>query len=106
MKDPKTTVRYLGFQTIADGGRRLDFSFSGPDACLHLISVDAAPTLFFGSDHLSIQECAGICYETVKCRLAGWSGTIPSAISLTSADIAEHRKWSKRLGRVTRTPKN
>jgi hypothetical protein len=41
MKDPKVTVRYLGFYALTDGGRRYDFSFSGPDASQHLISVEA-----------------------------------------------------------------
>jgi len=92
MKDPKSTVRYLGFHALQDGSRRFDFSFSGPDASLKLISVEAGYDLFSGPNHIAIQECAGICYETVKCRVIGCSGTVPAAISLTSADVAQHRR--------------
>jgi hypothetical protein len=92
MKDPKVTVRYLGFQVMPDGGRRLDFSFSGPDASQHVISVEARHDLFAGPDHMSIQECPGICYETLKGHIAGCSATVPVCISLTSADVAQHRR--------------
>jgi hypothetical protein len=99
MKDPKSTVRYLGFQALKDGSRRFDFSFSGTDASLKLISVEAAYDLFSGPNHIAIQECAGICYETLKCRVVGCSGTVPVSISLTSADVAQHRRPAKIPGR-------
>ena len=66
MKDPKDTVRYLGFQALSDGSRRFDFSFSGPDASQHMISVEAPHDLFAGPGHMSIQECPGICHETLR----------------------------------------
>ena len=100
MKDPKSTIRYLGFQALKDGSRRFDFSFSAPDASLKLISVEAPCDLFFGPNQIAIQECPGICYETLKCRVVGCrSGTVPAAISLTSADVAQHRKPAKIAGR-------
>ena len=99
MKDPKATVRYLGFQALQDGSRRLDFSFSGPDASLKQISVEAAHGLFSGPNQIAIQECAGICYETLKCRVIGCSGTVPRSISLTSDDVEQHRRRTKRVGR-------
>ena len=95
MKDPKVTVRYIGFRAFSDGTRRFDFSFCRPDASLQLISVEAPYVLFSGPDHVTIQECAGICYETLKCRVVGCSGIVPVSISLTSADIAQHRKLPK-----------
>jgi hypothetical protein len=99
MKDPKSTLRYLGFQALKDGGRRFDFSFSGPDATLKLISVEASYALFSGPNHIAIQECAGICYETVKCRVIGCPETAPASIRLTSADVAQHRRPARIAGR-------
>jgi len=99
MKDPKVTVRYLGFHAFSDGSRRFDFSFSRPDASLQVISVQAPYVLFSGPDHMAIQESAGICYETLKCRVVGCSGIVPVSISLTSADIAQHRRLPKTAGR-------
>jgi hypothetical protein len=54
MKDAKSTVRYLGFQLLKDGSRRFDFSFSGPDASLKLISVEAPYDLFSGPSQIAI----------------------------------------------------
>src|SRR5213594_5011311 len=99
MKDPKSTIRYLRFQALQDGSRRFDFSFSGPDASLKLISVEAPHDLFSGPNHIAIQECAGICYETLKCRIVGCLGTVPPSISLTSADVALPRKPAKVMRR-------
>ena len=98
MKDSKVTVRYLGFQALSDGSRRFDFSFSGPDASQHMISVEAPHDLFAGPGHMSIQECPGICYETLKCHIAGCSATVPVSINLTSADVAQHRRVGKTMG--------
>lgn len=98
MKDPKSTVRYLGFHALLDGSRRFDFSFSRRDASLQLISIEAPYDLFSGPDHMAIQECAGICYETLKC-VVGCSETVPASIKLTSADVAQHRKPAKAAGR-------
>jgi len=103
MKDPRSTVRYLGFQALSDGGRRFDFSFAGPDASMKLTSIEACRELFVGPDHMAIQECAGICFETLKCRIAGASA-VPTSISLTAADIARHRKLPKSVGRRRLTP--
>jgi hypothetical protein len=98
MKDPKSTVRYLGFHVLLDGSRRFDFSFSGRDLSQQLISVEAPQALFSGPDHMALQECAGICYETLKC-VVGSSETLPASFKLTSADIAQHRRPAKPVGR-------
>jgi hypothetical protein len=95
----KVIVRYLGFKAMADGGRRFDFSFSGTDASEHMISVDAPHDLFAGPGHMSIQECPAICYETLKCHIAGCSAPVPASISLTTADVTQHRRPGKTLGR-------
>ena len=99
MKDPKSTVRYLGFQALKDGSRRFDFSFSSADASMKMISVDAPYDLFAGPDQIAIQECAGICYETLKCRVVDCSEIVPASIRLTSADVAQHRRPAKTAGR-------
>jgi hypothetical protein len=99
MKDPKSTIRYMGFQALSDGGRRFDFSFTRPDASQQSISVKAASELFFGPNHMAIQECAAICMATLKARVLGAVVTVPSSIKLTSDDVALHRKPGKAAGR-------
>lgn len=99
MKDPKSTIRYLGFQALPDGGRRFDFSFTRSDASLQSISVKAPSELFFGPNHMAIQECAAICLNTLKTRVLGASATVPASVKLTSDDVALHRKPGKTPGR-------
>ena len=100
MRDPVASIRYLGFQALSNGGRRLNFSFTGPDRSLQTISVDASFDLFSGPDHMAIQECAGICYETLKVFVAGSVDTLPASIRLTLKDVAQHRKSNKSAKRV------
>ena len=99
MKDPSASVRYLGFHSLSNGSRRLDFSFSRADRSLQKISIEASHVLFSGPDHMTIQECAGICYETLKSRVAGYAETSPVSINLTSADVAQHRRPATVVGR-------
>ena len=99
MKDPKTTLRYLGFRPLPSGARCLDFSFADSTTILRKITVEAPKDLFSGPERLSLQECAGICYETLKCRVIGSLVTVPSFISLTSSDVSQHRKHGKSSGR-------
>ena len=98
MKDARSTVRYLGFQALSDGSRRFDFSFSGPDAAVQIVSIEAAHDLFSGPNQLALQECAGVCYETLKCRVVDGSATVPASLKLTTADVAQHRKLPKPHG--------
>ena len=98
MRDIKSSVRYLGFHGLADGGRRLEFSFSAPNAEVQSVFMDAPHDLFSGPDNIVIQECAAICYETLKCLVETCAETIPASIVLTPADVAQHRKPAKTNG--------
>jgi hypothetical protein len=95
MREPAASIRYLGFQALSNGGRRLDFSFTRPDRSLQTISVVASFDLLSGPGHIAIQECAGICYETLKRSAPGWVDKFPASIRLTLADVAQHRKPGK-----------
>ena len=98
MSDPKTNVRYLGFHALTNGGRRFDFSFALPDRSLKTVSIEASNDLFSGPGQMAIQECAGVCYETVKSRVANSTDSFPASIKLTAADVALHRKPGKQAG--------
>jgi hypothetical protein len=98
MKD-KSTVRYLGYRALTDGGRGFNFSVALIGEETKLITVEASADLFRGPDRISIQEGAGICYETVRSRI-DTNKTIPvPAFSLNSTDVAQHRKITKPAGR-------
>jgi hypothetical protein len=94
----KSTVRYLGYRTLPDGGRGFDFAFALIGGDTTLITIEAPVDLFKGPNRIAIQEGAGICYETLKCRVEANSDGPPARFSLTSADVKQHRKITKPSG--------
>jgi hypothetical protein len=98
MKD-KATVRYLGYRTLADGGRGFDFSVALLGGEAMLTTIEASADLFRGPDRIAIQEGAGICYETLRSRIETDSTIAGHAFRLNSADVAQHRKQVRPTGR-------
>jgi hypothetical protein len=94
MKD-KATVRYVGYRTLADGGRGFDFSVALIGEEAKLITIEASADLFRGPGRIALQEGAGICYETLLSRIEAHSMIPSPAFSLNEADVAEHRKTTK-----------
>ncbi len=95
-------VRYLGYESLAEGGRCLGFSYGvGSDSKSVAISVPVS-FLEAGPGRISIQETSSICYETLKVRLQ--DGHPPSRFDLTAEDIALHRKIAPVRGYVKRVP--
>lgn len=98
MKD-KTTFRYLGYRTLADGGRGFDFSIAVTGQERSLITIEASPDVFRGPDRIAIQEGAGICYETLRSRVETDSEIPPQGFSLNSSDVAQYRKSTKAVAK-------
>jgi hypothetical protein len=92
MNDPKTTVRYIGYRSLNNGGRGFDFSYTLGTAAPIVITIDAPFGLFQGPDRIALQEAAGICYETVKCLVKVNPAPIVDRLDLTPANVAEHRR--------------
>jgi len=95
MSDHKLTIRYLGHQTLQDGGRGFDFSYAQGGDTPTLVTVQAPVNFFQGPDRIAIQEAAGICYETLKYRMQMDPGSVPDRFDLTSTNVAQHRKLTK-----------
>jgi hypothetical protein len=92
MSDNKSTIRYLGHRSLPDGGRGFDFSCALGSAKATLVTIDAQIAFFQGPNQIAIQEAAGICYETLKCRTQTPEATPPDRFDLTPADVAQHRR--------------
>jgi len=91
----KSTIRYLGYRSLPDGGRGFDFSFSLGAAKATMVTIDAARRFFQGPDQIAIQEAAGICYETLKFHIQTHDASPPDRFDLTAADVAQHRRSRK-----------
>jgi hypothetical protein len=92
MTDNKSTIRYLGYRSLPDGGRGFDFSYALGSAKATMVTVDMSVLFFQGPDQIAIQEAAGICYETLKFRAQTHEATPPDRFDVTAADVALHRK--------------
>jgi hypothetical protein len=92
MKELKQNIRYLGFESTSDGGRRFDFSITKAGQKATRVTLDIPGVMFIGTNKITFQESAKICYEKLRLLLERES-TIPSAlqISLTTDDIQQFR---------------
>jgi len=100
MKAARFTVRYLGFQPLPQGGRRLNFSVTDPAENLRAIFVDASSALFSGPSQLAIQECAGICSDLIR-SVAAAADPMPTQLQLSAVDVSNYRDAHKNL-RISR----
>jgi len=91
-KEQKQNIRYLGFETTTDGGRRFDFSITGTGRASTRVTLDIPGRAFTGEDRISYQESAKICYEKLRVVLeADPAIAAPLHIHLTHEDIARFR---------------
>jgi len=96
MNGHKSTIRYLGYRSLPDGGREFDFSLSFSGAKTTTVTIDAPIAFFQGPDQIAIQEAAAICYETLKFRSQTDEPSPPDRFDLTAADVAQHRRSGKK----------
>ena len=94
-KEPRQNIRYLGFETTSDGGRRFDFSITARGQDSIRVTLDIPGLAFSGENRISYQESAKICYEKLRGILEADSGlstiSAPLHIHITREDIARLR---------------
>src|SRR5687768_11375105 len=92
MKDLKQNIRYLGFEGTPDGGRRFDFSITTAGQKPTRVTMDIPGVMFAGTNKITFQESAKICYEKLRLLLEK-ENSVPAAlqISLTIDDIQQFR---------------
>jgi hypothetical protein len=91
MKETKQNIRYLGFQSTEDGGRRFEFAITATGEQATPVSLDIPPVMFTGSNRITFQESAKICYEKLRVLLENQKIQTPLRIRLTGEDIAQLR---------------
>lgn len=91
MKDPKQNIRYIGFESTEDGGRKFDFAITETGQEAHRVSLVIPALMFNGANRISFQESARICYEKLRVLLTTEKVRSPLRIRLTGDDIAQFR---------------
>jgi hypothetical protein len=102
MKENKQNIRYLGFHSTEDGGRRFEFSITATGEEATPVSLDIPPMMFTGTNRISFQESAKICYEKLRVLLENQQIRTPMLIRLTVDDIAQFRHVPRGRQRVTK----
>jgi len=92
IKDAKQNIRYLGFEPLADGGRRFDFSITSSGQRSTRVTLAVPALAFAGDNRITYQESAKICYEKLRVLLES-EAEIPAMpqIPVTPNDIARFR---------------
>src|SRR4051812_40996462 len=90
IKDLKQNIRYLGFESTNDG-RRFDFSITGTSQESTRVSMVIPAPMFSGTNKITFQESAKICYEKLRVLLECERIEAPLRIHLTGEDIARFR---------------
>ena len=101
MLDRKREIRYIGFVSTDDGGRRFDFYVKAADQEQIIVTVDIPGILFAGTSRIMVQEAAGICSAKIKelCDAAGVE-KLPTRLLLTGHDVGQLREPPKSARRV------
>lgn len=91
INDTRQNIRYRGFEATQDGGRRFDFSITSARQEATRVSLDIPAPMFTGTNRISYQGSAKICYEKVRALLETQQVREPLNIRLTVEDIAQFR---------------
>jgi hypothetical protein len=91
MKDNKQNIRYIGFESTEDGGRRFNFAITGTGQDATPVSLVIPALMFSGTNRITFQESAKICYEKLRVLIAAEKIKSPLKIPLTGDDIAQFR---------------
>lgn len=63
-------IRYLGFESLSNSGRRLDYALTARGRPSRKASVEIPSEAFTGPNRVTFQECAAIGYEKVRRELS------------------------------------
>jgi hypothetical protein len=92
IKEARQNIRYLGFETTSDGGRRFDFSITERGQASLRVTLDIPAIAFTGENRISYQESAKICYAKLKFLLENEPGiSQPLHLNVSRDDIARFR---------------
>ena len=85
-------IRYIGFESLAEAQRRLEYTITGKGMPARRVTVDIPGSAFSGPTRITFQESAAIGYEKVRREVAaGPAQNEPLAFVLTDADIEIYR---------------
>jgi hypothetical protein len=93
MKDiTKYNIRYVGFESLADGSRRLNYAITAQGAPARSASLVIPGSAFNGPARVTFQDSSAICYEKLRHELDTQTEPINVwTMTLTAEDIERYR---------------
>ena len=96
----KFNIRYVGFESLSDGGRRFDYAITAQGMPARSASIRIPATAFTGAGRVSFQEGATIGCEKIRRAMeTGGEPQIPVAFTLTAEDIEQFRPRRRAAGK-------
>jgi hypothetical protein len=96
----KYNIRYVGFESLADGGRRLNYAITAQGAPARTASIHIPPTAFTGAGRVTFQESATIGCEKIRSELESHAEPQnPVTLTLTPEDIEQFRPRRRAAGK-------
>ena len=88
----KYNIRYLGFESLPDGARRLDYAITAQGAVPRSASIHVPAWAFNGTPRVTFQDSSSICYEKLRSELETQAERPgPWNMTLTAEDIEQFR---------------
>lgn len=97
----KLNIRYMGFESVADGSRRLTFFVTSSGSDPSRVTFDIPSGAFSGERRISFQESAAVCYEKLRDLIEREEGVRDKLhFRLTENDIQQFRPRGRRAARA------
>lgn len=93
-------IRYIGFQSLADGRRRMEYAITTKGTAPRSATVEIPGAAFTGPRRVSFQEIAAIGYEKLRREIAaGGLSNLSHSFVLSLVDIEEYRPRRRAAGK-------
>lgn len=87
----KYNIRYVGFESLSDASRRLEYVITSKEEPTRKAIVEIPGTAFSGPNRVTFQESASICYEKLRREVVDLEDSGALRFVLTTADIEAFR---------------
>jgi hypothetical protein len=96
----KYNIRYVGFESLVDGGRRVDYAITTPGAPARSASIQIPVAAFSGPARVTFQEIATIGCEKIRRELEDQAEPVEMmTMTLSAEDIEQLRPRRRAAGK-------
>jgi hypothetical protein len=90
----KYNIRYVGFESLADAGRRLEYVITSQKGPPRRAIVEIPGAAFSGPNRVTFQESAAICYEKLRREIEMDAGSLTFVLTIGEIEALRPRRRS------------